>query len=170
MLIIVVLSFKFSIGLKFFLTLKKLGKNVASTYLLKMHWFCLFIRKCKIHLYAVLCLVARLCLTLCDPMDCSLQAPLSMGILQARILEWVAMPSLPLKSSHPCDRTHISCIVGRPSELPGKSKNTGMGSLFLIQGIFSTQELNWGLLLCRWILYQLSYQRSPHLYTSSLII
>ena len=31
--------------------------------------------------------------TLCDPMDCSLQAPLSVGILQARILERVAMPS-----------------------------------------------------------------------------
>ena len=33
------------------------------------------------------------CLTLCDPMDCSCQAPLSIGILQARILEWVTMPS-----------------------------------------------------------------------------
>ena len=34
------------------------------------------------------------CLTLCDPMDCSHQAPLSTGILQqARILEWVTMPS-----------------------------------------------------------------------------
>ena len=32
-------------------------------------------------------------LTPCDPMDCSPQAPLSMEILQARILEWVAMPS-----------------------------------------------------------------------------
>ena len=30
--------------------------------------------------------------TLCGPMDCSRQAPLSMRILQARILEWVAMP------------------------------------------------------------------------------
>ena len=40
------------------------------------------------------CLVTQLCLTLCDPMDCiAHQAPLSMGILQARILEWVAMPS-----------------------------------------------------------------------------
>ena len=39
------------------------------------------------------CLVAQPCLTLCDPMDCSHQAPLSMGLLQARILEWVAMPS-----------------------------------------------------------------------------
>ena len=32
------------------------------------------------------------CPTLCDPMDCSPQAPLFMGILQARILNWVAMP------------------------------------------------------------------------------
>ena len=40
---------------------------------------------------AVLCLVCRLCLTLCLPV--ALQAPLSMGILQARKLEWVAMPS-----------------------------------------------------------------------------
>ena len=41
----------------------------------------------------LLCLVAQSCPTLCDPMGCSHQAPLSMGILQARILEWVAMPS-----------------------------------------------------------------------------
>ena len=33
------------------------------------------------------------CLTLCDPMNCSCQALQSMGILQARILEWVAVPS-----------------------------------------------------------------------------
>ena len=41
----------------------------------------------------VLCLVAQLCLTLCNPMDCSLPDPSVHGILQARILEWVAMPS-----------------------------------------------------------------------------
>ena len=45
-----------------------------------------------------------------------------------------------------------------PSETPGKSKNTGVSSLLLFQGIFPTQELNWGLLHCRWIFYQLSYQ------------
>ena len=39
-----------------------------------------------------------------------------------------------------------------------KSKNTGVGSLSLLQGIFPTQESNWGLLYYRWILYQLSYQ------------
>ena len=48
-----------------------------------------------------------------------------------------------------------------PSEPPGKPKNTGMGSLSLFQGIFLTQESNWGLLQCRQILYQLSYQGSP---------
>ena len=44
-----------------------------------------------------------------------------------------------------------------PSEPPGKPKNTEMGSLSLLQGIFPTQELNWGLLHGRWILYQLSH-------------
>ena len=38
----------------------------------------------------------------------------------------------------------------------------GVGSLSLHQGIFLTQESNWGLLHCRWILYHLSYQGSPN--------
>ena len=46
-------------------------------------------------------------------------------------------------------------------EPQGKPKNTGVGSLYLLQGIFPTQESNWGLLHCRQILYQLSYQGSP---------
>ena len=45
----------------------------------------------------------------------------------------------------------------------GKPKNTGVHSLTFLQGIFPTQELNWGLLYCRQILYQLSYQGSPSL-------
>ena len=48
-----------------------------------------------------------------------------------------------------------------PAELQGKPKNTGVGSLFLLQQLFPTQESNWGLLHCRQILYQLSYQGSP---------
>ena len=48
-----------------------------------------------------------------------------------------------------------------PSEPPGKPKNTGEGSLCLLQGSFLIQELNWGLLHCRWILYQLRYPGSP---------
>ena len=41
-----------------------------------------------------------------------------------------------------------------------EAKNTGVGNPSLLQGIFTTQELNWGLLHCRWILYQLSYEES----------
>ena len=48
-----------------------------------------------------------------------------------------------------------------PAEPQGKPKNTGVGSLSLLQRIFPTQELSRGLLHCRWILYQLSYQGSP---------
>ena len=48
-----------------------------------------------------------------------------------------------------------------PAEPQGKPKNTRMCSLSLLQGIFPTQESNQGLLHCRQILYQLSYQGSP---------
>ena len=47
-----------------------------------------------------------------------------------------------------------------PAEPPGKPKDTRVGSLSLLQGIFPTQELNQSVLHCRWILYQLSYQGS----------
>ena len=47
-----------------------------------------------------------------------------------------------------------------PWDFPGK--NTGVGFHFLLQWIFLTGELNWGLLHCRRILYQLSYQGSPN--------
>ena len=61
--------------------------------------------------------VAQSCVTLWDPIDCSLPGSSAHGILQARIL----------------------------------------GCCFLLQGIFSTQGLNPGLLRCRWILYHLSH-------------
>ena len=48
-----------------------------------------------------------------------------------------------------------------PAEPQGKSKNTGVGSLSFLQGIFPTQELNRGLLHYRQVLYELSYQGSP---------
>ena len=44
-----------------------------------------------------------------------------------------------------------------PAEPQGKPRNTGVGSLSLLQGIFPSQESNQGLLHCRWIPYQLSY-------------
>ena len=54
--------------------------------------------------------VAQLCLTLCDPVDCSLPCSSLRGILQARILEWVAI-SFSSRSSQPRDRTWVSCIA-----------------------------------------------------------
>ena len=97
--------------------------------------------------------VAQSCLTLCDSMD---------YILQAGILEWVAFP-FSRGSCQPRDQTQVSHIAGGflASEPPGKTKNTGVGSLSLLQGIFPTQESNWGLLHYRRIIYQLSYQQSP---------
>ena len=56
-------------------------------------------------------LVAQLCPTLCDPMDYSLPGSSVHGILQARILEWVAIP-FSRGSSQPRDRTWFSCIAG----------------------------------------------------------
>ena len=47
-----------------------------------------------------------------------------------------------------------------PAEPPVKLKNTGVGSLSLLHGIFPTQELNQDLLHCRQILYRLSYEGS----------
>ena len=51
----------------------------------------------------------QLCLTLCDPMDYSPPGSSVHGILQARILEWPAMPSS-RGASLPRDRTCVSCI------------------------------------------------------------
>ena len=59
---------------------------------------------------AVLCLVVQLCPTLATLWTITQQAPLSMRILQARRLEWVALPSS-RQSSPPRDRTQVSCIA-----------------------------------------------------------
>ena len=112
--------------------------------------------------------VAQLCLTLCDPMDCTVH-----GILQARILERVAFPFA--RSSQPKDWTQVSHsrsltlqLDSLPVKLQGKCKNTGMGSLPLLQYIFPTQKSNQGLLYCRWILYQLNYQARTFKYTEAI--
>ena len=67
--------------------------------------------KCrKIHSDTVYMLKSiQLCSTLCDPMDCSLPGSSVHGILQARTLEWGAVPS-PRGSSRPRDWTRISYV------------------------------------------------------------
>ena len=63
-------------------------------------------------LYAGLCLVTQSCPTLCDPMDCHLPGSSVCGILQAKILEWVAMP-FSRGFSPPSNQTQVSHIAGR---------------------------------------------------------
>ena len=83
-------------------------------------------------------------------------AKIMLKILQARILEWVAVP-FSRGSSHPRDSTQVSCIAGRffssspalqadslPAEPQGKPKNTGVGNLLFLQWIFLTQKSNSG--------------------------
>ena len=95
---------------------------------------------------------------LTTPRTTAHQAPLSMRILQARILVSPpgGLPNPGIKSKSPVSRAN-----SLPSEPPDMPKNTGVGSLSFLQGIFPTQELNWGLLNCRRIIYQLSYQGRP---------
>ena len=71
-------------------------------------------------------LVIQFCPTLCDPMDCSPSGSSVHGILQAGILEWVAI-SFSSRSSWPRDQTSISCrqppelqAHSLPTEPPGK--------------------------------------------------
>ena len=101
--------------------------------------------------------VAQSCASLCVPKDYKVH-----GILQARILGVVSLsllqgnlPNLGIKP-----RSSTLQMVSLPAEPQGKPKNTGVGSLSLLQQIFPTQELNQGILYFKWILYQLSYQGS----------
>ena len=123
----------------------KLGKVISRLYTCKViqlyPYKCPFFFKLFSHLgettyfslLGVCCCCAQSCLTLCDPLDCSPPGSSVHGTLQARILEWVGISF------------------------------SRVGSLFLLQGIFPTQELNWRLLHCRQILYQLSYKGSSRI-------
>ena len=54
------------------------------------------------------CYMLQSCPILWNPMDCSPPGSLVQGILQARILVWIAMP-FSRASSQPRDLTHVSC-------------------------------------------------------------
>ena len=103
--------------------------------------------------------VAQSSPALCNPIDYTVH-----GILQARILEWVAFP-FSKGSSQPRDRTQVSRLAGgfftswakREAREYWSGYPLSSGSLSLLQQIFLTQESNRSLLHCRWILYQLSY-------------
>ena len=92
--------------------------------------------------------VTQLCLTFCDPLDCNPPGSAvhgdssgkNTGVICHALLQGITLQ-----------------VDSLPSEPPGKTKNIGVGNLSFLQGNFPTQELNQGLLYCRWTLYQLSY-------------
>ena len=74
--------------------------------------------------FDVCVLVTQSCPTLCDPMDCSPQRSSVHGILQARILEWVAIP-LSKGSFQPRDQIQVFLhwqADSLPSEPPGRTQ------------------------------------------------
>ena len=77
---------------------------------------------CPHSLLVWVCVCTQLCLTLCNPMDCSPPGSSVHGISQARILEQVAI-SCSQGSSWPQDQTYISCTAHRffTNEPPGKA-------------------------------------------------
>ena len=89
---------------------------------------------------AALCLVAQSCPTLCDPMHCSRQAPLSMGILQARILEWVAVPSS-RQSSQSRDWIQAAYIAGRFFTVWARHRELKFGVLWQSRGMEWGREM-----------------------------
>ena len=109
----------------------------------------------------VLCLVAQSCPNLLRPQGPCLPGSSVHGISQARILEWVAMPSpgdLPNPGIQP--RSPASQANSSWSETPGKLTNTGVVCHFLLQGIFLTQGLTLHLLHWKADSLPLSHQGS----------
>ena len=62
---------------------------------------------------------AKLCPTLCSPVECTLPGSFVHRTLQARVLEWVAVPSS-RGSSQPRDQTYVShtCLRWQADSLP----------------------------------------------------
>ena len=112
-----------------------------------------------IQVCAVVCLFAHSCPTLQDPMDCSLPGSSVHGHSPGKKNRMSCLALLPGGLPNPGmePRSPTLQADSLPSEPAGKPKNTREGNLSLLQGIYLTQASNWGLLHCRWILYQLRY-------------
>ena len=106
----------------------------------------------------MLCLVAQF---FTIPWTIACLAALSMGFPQQEY--WSVLPCPPLwdlRNPGIKPRSPALLADSSPFELSGTPKNTGVSSLSLLHEIFPNQESNWGLLHCRQILYQLSYQEA----------
>jgi len=101
------------------------GVHYSDLFFISIFWSIIELQHC------VTCMHARFIqsyLTLCDTIDCSLSGFFVLGILQAKMLEWVAMPS-PRGSSWPMDGTLASPAMG---------------------GVFLTINTTWVLCISKW--------------------
>ena len=92
---------------------------------------------------------------------CCFKAQKLLGKSMGAIITLTLFVSLPSETSGLESRSVVSdCLQSHGLQSPWNSpgQNTGVGSLFLLQGISPTQGSNQGLLHCKWILYKLSYQ------------
>ena len=105
----------------FFKPSKKNVNNISSRIIFHLLPF----SKTKVLWKTFSVLVTQLCLTLCNPMDCSSPGSSVHRILQARILEWVTILTTPFsRGSLPLrDRNWVSHIAGRFSEPPEKPQS-----------------------------------------------
>ena len=85
--------------------------------------------------------------------------PRSPALEAWRLSHWITRESV--SESHSVMSDSLQLHVYSPWNSLGQ--NTGVGSLSLLQGIFPTQESNWGLVHCRQTLYQLSHKGSPRI-------
>ena len=97
------------------------------------------------------CLVSQSCPILCDPMDCSPPGSSVHGDSPGKNPGLPCPPAGDLPNPGIEPRSPTLQADSLPADLQGKPKNTGMGSLSFLQGIFPIQELSWGLLHCRQI-------------------
>ena len=108
------------------------------------------VNMCVTSILCVLCIVSHVWL-LATPWTVACQVPLPWGFSRDSPY-WSGLPC-----PAPGDLLNPGIELRSPtlqedsllSETSGKPKNTEVGSLFLLKGIFLTQELNWGLLYCR---------------------
>ena len=123
--------------LHLYMTAWKNKSLILQTFVTKVKW-----KKMK---------VTQLCLTRCNPIQSMAFSRLGYWN-QYSFLSPGDLPNPGIKPKSPTMQAD-----SLPADSSGKLKNTGVGSVSLPHQIFPTQESNWGILHCRWILYQLSY-------------
>ena len=99
-------------SIRFHVNMERFFRNVATAMCIRIYIYVYIYTIYIQYIHTYVCVVGQSCLTLCDPMDGSPPGSSVHEILQARILEWVAI-SFSRGSSQPRDWTWVFHITGR---------------------------------------------------------